>query len=127
MIRKIIIYYLPWLAIMAAIFIFSSIPELIIVEESIFDLIFRKLAHIFVFFLLFTTSYRLFKREKVKKVLFWAVVFTIIYAISDEYHQSFVFGRVGAISDVLVDSLGVLSAYLLLSYNRAFRNFLTQV
>lgn len=127
MTKKVIFYYLPWLFIMAAIFIFSAIPELVIVKESIFDLIFRKIAHIFVFFLLFITSYRLFKKEGMKRVLFWSVIFTIIYAISDEYHQSFVYGRVGAVSDLLIDSLGVLIGCLLFSYNRVFRDILVDI
>lgn len=37
-----------------------------------------------------------------------AVVFTILYACSDEIHQLFVAGRAGMISDVLVDSVGAV-------------------
>jgi len=37
-----------------------------------------------------------------------------IYAASDEYHQSFVFGRAGVIGDVLIDAVGILGAGLCL-------------
>jgi VanZ family protein len=38
---------------------------------------------------------------------------TIAYAISDEYHQSFVDGRVGSVRDVLIDTAGVFAAWAL--------------
>lgn len=39
----------------------------------------------------------------------------IIYAISDEVHQTFVPTRTGKLQDVLIDSLGIGSVYWLLS------------
>jgi VanZ family protein len=37
-----------------------------------------------------------------------AFLITVLYAVSDEYHQTFIFGRQGAARDVLIDSAGVL-------------------
>lgn len=124
LIRKIGCYYLPWLSLMAVIFYLSSIPELVIVEESSWDLLLRKLAHVLVYFFLYLLTFRLFVKEKIGKPFLFSAIFTIIYAISDEYHQTFVFGRVGAVSDVAIDSLGVLAGYLLLSNYRALRDFI---
>jgi VanZ family protein len=102
MIKKIIYYYFPWLLIMATIFYLSSVSELVIVEEGSWDIVLRKVAHIGVYLALYISTYRLFVQEKVKNSFAWSAIFTIIYAVSDEYHQTFVFGRVGAISDVLI-------------------------
>jgi len=40
-------------------------------------------------------------------ILILAVVLAVGYAFSDEYHQSFVFGRQASGQDILIDSLGV--------------------
>ncbi len=43
------------------------------------------------------------------------VIFTTLYAASDEFHQTFVTGRSGSVSDVVVDSLGaVVGAMIIL-------------
>lgn len=41
-------------------------------------------------------------------------VFALIYAISDEFHQSFVPGREAAVSDVMIDTAGILLALFLI-------------
>jgi len=38
--------------------------------------------------------------------LAWAFFLTMIYAISDEYHQSFVPGRSGNLADLVIDATG---------------------
>jgi VanZ family protein len=40
---------------------------------------------------------------------------TVIYAVTDEYHQTFVPGRSGEIKDVLIDSIGACIGYLAFS------------
>lgn len=44
----------------------------------------------------------------------WTVA--VLYAISDEFHQSFVFGRSGELRDVLIDGAGALLGILLLNW-----------
>jgi len=39
-----------------------------------------------------------------------AAAFASLYGISDEYHQSLVFGRSGSVVDVVVNVLGVITA-----------------
>ena len=51
-----------------------------------------------------------------KKVLLLAFILAVGYAFSDEYHQKFVPGRVSALTDVLIDSLGVFSVIGWLGY-----------
>lgn len=53
---------------------------------------------------------------KNKNLIFIGIILAIFYGISDEIHQIFVPGRVCAISDVLIDSIGIfLAGYLYLS------------
>ncbi len=53
---------------------------------------------------------------KNKNLIFISIVLAILYGVSDEIHQLFVAGRVFTISDILIDSIGILFAgYLYLS------------
>ena len=45
-----------------------------------------------------------------------ALVLGLLYACSDEIHQTFVRGRSGEVRDVLVDTAGVLAGALLIAY-----------
>jgi VanZ family protein len=75
-----------------------------------YDFVLRKGAHITVFAILFLLMARAFKNYGLsnKKALLCAFIFTILYAVSDEYHQTFVSQRAGSPSDVAIDSLGVV-------------------
>ncbi|MCP4425990.1 MAG: VanZ family protein, partial [Chloroflexi bacterium] len=48
----------------------------------------------------------------------YAFIITVLYAVSDEFHQTFVPGRGGRLPDVLIDALGGLTA-LLVCHRRA--------
>jgi VanZ family protein len=52
----------------------------------------------------------LFPSQNLAKVLFWAALFSVLYGISDEFHQSFVPYRGARVSDVLIDGVGVILA-----------------
>ena len=43
-----------------------------------------------------------------------AMLFSIVFAASDEWHQSFIPDRFGTVQDVLIDSLGVCTASAIL-------------
>ena len=47
-----------------------------------------------------------------KKTGILSFLFSVIYALSDEFHQTFVPGRDGNIVDVLIDSSGALVGIL---------------
>jgi VanZ family protein len=54
-----------------------------------------------------------------------SVTFCIIYAISDEIHQTFVLGRSGEAIDVILDSVGASAGIVLrLLYNLNFKTIL---
>ena len=46
--------------------------------------------------------------KKLGRLFIQAVLIAALYAASDEYHQTFVPGRAGKISDVMIDSAGAL-------------------
>jgi len=52
----------------------------------------------------------------------FAVAIAVLYAVSDEFHQSFVPGRYPDVRDVLVDAAGALVAVLLLHWRLVRRN-----
>ncbi|MDY3910050.1 MAG: VanZ family protein [Eubacterium sp.] len=49
----------------------------------------------------------------------WALLMTTAYAATDEFHQLFVPGRSGQISDVMLDAAGALAGYLFFLFCRA--------
>lgn len=109
-----IITLIVWSAI---IFYFSSIPGLRSTHTTDFiDFILRKAAHITEFVFLTFVSYRvarLFFTIK-NNAITSAVFYSILYAISDEIHQIFVFSREGKVIDVGIDSIGIIIAVIFL-------------
>ena len=55
------------------------------------------------------------KIKDFKKTVILSFLFSVIYASTDEFHQTFVVGRDGNIVDVLIDSSGSLVGILLSS------------
>lgn len=53
---------------------------------------------------------------KPRGVAFWAWLLATLYAVSDEWHQSWVPGRTGVAKDVLLDSVGAAVAVLLVAW-----------
>lgn len=94
------------------IFYLSHQPELKSGLPHQWDFILRKLAHITEYAILTFLLLRAISRYKVpqRKILILAFVFALFYAFSDEYHQSFIFGRQAASIDVLIDGIGILFA-----------------
>ena len=99
---------------MGLIFYLSAQPNLR-TELGTIDLIGRKLVHMAEFGLLWLLWLRALGWSRAAALA--AAAIAIGYAISDEYHQSFVDGREGAPRDVLIDSAGVLLAAL--AYHRS--------
>ena len=59
-------------------------------------------------------------KGKNKKLILISFIIVIFYGITDEFHQLFVPSRAFAISDILIDSAGILFAgliYILLKYD----------
>ena len=75
----------------------------------------RKIAHFTEYFILGLLIYHLVKQYRVisKTEIIWMILFCVIYAMSDEFHQVFIGGRSPMIFDVIIDSLGSSLSILL--------------
>ncbi len=107
------------------IFYFSNQPRigsgLEEVEAGLVDLALRKCVHVFEYFMLNILFYRALKgsfKLDPKKLFLCSVVFSVIYALLDEYHQSFVPSRTSSIYDVMIDSIGIVGSYILIRFWR---------
>ena len=109
----------PPLALMAVIFALSAQPDLSSGLGTA-DLILRKLAHMAEYGLLVFLWWRaLSDVAPARLAVGLALAISILYAATDEYHQSFVEGRHGTPVDVLIDSVGMAAvAWLLLRRRR---------
>jgi len=66
--------------------------------------------------ILFFFYYSDFFGKKIEfHVLLFILSFILLYAVSDEFHQSFVPGRVCSVKDVIVDFVGALFFVLVLN------------
>jgi len=94
--------YAPPVAVMALIFALSATPDLSS-GLGMWDFVLRKIAHVTIFAVLWLTLAR--ATDWRRPVL--AGVIAVLYAASDELHQSFVAGRHGTPVDVMIDSVGI--------------------
>ena len=77
----------------------------------------RKGAHFTIYMILGILSLFVFWAYKVQKMAWlYALGFSLLYAISDEIHQTFVDGRAGRATDVLIDMAGAIVGILLVSF-----------
>lgn len=129
--RKAWPYILVSFLIMGLIFYFSSqtgtssssLSALIIrtflpflkVEEAQFFI--RKLAHFSIYFGLGFCVFRSFYYSgfSKKKSIGLALLLCILYSASDEWHQTWISGRSGQLSDIVLDSFGSFCSILLAS------------
>jgi VanZ family protein len=111
--RKAVIHPAPrWLAVilwMGVIFALSAMPSLASPLEPFHDFILRKLAHMAEYAVLTGLLFRALRIHIARKtqVLLIAVLVAILYAFSDEWHQTFVPGREGSLRDIGIDALGI--------------------
>lgn len=93
---------------MTFIFILSSIQVGSASEFYWKDFIVKKTAHLIEYGVLATLLYRGLKGSKIvtKKAMCYAIIISFLYAITDEFHQSFTPGRGPAIRDVFIDLIG---------------------
>jgi hypothetical protein len=112
-VRTRVINLLPPLALMAVIFLLSAQPDLS-TGLGFWDLILRKLAHMSSYGLLTFLWWRALVRT-VPNPLALAVGISLLYAVSDEWHQSFVEGRNGSPIDVGIDTIGIVVGALLIN------------
>ncbi len=107
--------WLPVFLWCAVIYYLSSIPGLKSDLPGQWDFMFRKIAHITEYAVLTFLFFRASSRNlNYRKAISYSALFSITYALTDEYHQLFVFGRGGNLGDVFIDSIGVFLAVFLI-------------
>jgi VanZ family protein len=113
--------WLPPLALMAAIFFLSAQPSL----DSglgVLDLIGRKLLHFAIYALLCFLWWRAFATVMGSgRAAVAALLAASAYAVTDEFHQSFVEGRSGTVLDWAIDTAGAALAAMRLRSRRRER------
>jgi VanZ family protein len=103
------VYWLPTLIWMAIIFSFSAQPSLHASSVDWQDLVIKKSAHFgeyFILAVLVNYSLRRTTQFSRSKRLIYTILFILIYAGSDEFHQLFTPGRESRIRDVAIDVFG---------------------
>ncbi len=101
----------PPLAWMTLIFILSAQPSLPGPTDTFWDTLLKKTGH----FVVYAVLARLYLRAmnaggKRGRWMAWGLA--VLYAASDELHQSFVPGRHARLTDVLIDAAGAATLWL---------------
>ena len=94
----------------------------LISNQDRISFIVRKSAHFGVYLVLglLVSNGLIYSNISKSKVFYLALLICVLYAISDEFHQLYVPGRSGQVSDVLLDSTGSLSGILLMNAIRRY-------
>ncbi|MFH0749336.1 MAG: VanZ family protein [Candidatus Gottesmanbacteria bacterium] len=112
---KLIRFWTPVVLWMIIIFVLSSQQKITITDSYTLSFILFKTIHVIEYAFLFTVTYRAIINTMVRKgklPLVIAFIITALYAISDEYHQSFVPTREGRLRDAIIDIAGAAIAWI---------------
>lgn len=112
-----IILSIIWMSI---IFYLSSLPSTSTGPDTLLFKIISKVLHFVIFGILsilylFSLKWDKHLRETGIKFFLISLFLTSIYAITDEYHQSFSPGRTPSVGDVIIDTCGALT-FLTIAY-----------
>ena len=100
----------------AFIFILSAQEVLPGFSVSVYDFIFKKCAHMFVYAVLYFLLFRAYQKTNGKKITrksyLIPILISLLYSLLDEFHQSTVPGRRSTLRDAGYDMLGVTTVLL---------------
>ena len=103
-------HWLPVLCVMGVIFYASNTPGKDIPPLFPYqDVVYHFSAYLVLSFFFSRALNKNKTSLSLTKIFIFAIVFTVIYGISDEFHQAFVPGRSVSAFDVLIDTLGGLT------------------
>jgi VanZ family protein len=102
----------PPLAWMALIYLVSDRPDIPSAPAPFWDFVIKKTLHAMAYAILLGLWWRALKRDQrdPRRALLVALLITLVWAATDEWHQTFVPGRSGRARDVLIDGTGALFA-----------------
>ena len=89
---------------MAAIFTFSSMPATLLPDFGVYDFLVKKSGHAIGYAMLGLAYYYALP-SRLASGYRWvlALLMAVLFALSDEFHQSFVLGRTSSLRDVMID------------------------
>ncbi|NIM92547.1 MAG: hypothetical protein GTO18_02370 [Anaerolineales bacterium] len=105
--RQYLTRWLPAFLLMAVIFLLSSLPSEDIPHYGSLDLLIKKGGHALGYALLAIAYFYALPRSlsSIYRAII-ALLMAILFALSDEFHQSFVQGRNSSLTDVFIDTMG---------------------
>ncbi len=108
---KLLWSWLPPVLLMGIIFYLSSRQNISVSESTTVDFAFFKSLHIIEYgmltFLFFRAYALTFTRWTGRKIVIFSAVSALVYALSDEIHQTFVPTRTGQLRDIFIDLIGI--------------------
>lgn len=92
----------------------SAQPVIPGAEVVAVDFTLKKTGHIIIYGIFYYLIYRSLKTDNrhIWQISLLSFIIAILYAMSDEYHQTLVPGRTGTIKDIGYDTLGMLISWL---------------
>ena len=117
--KKVAKYWLPVILWAVVIFSFSAKPTTRTSEIYWQDFLVKKSAHVFEYGILTILLFRALKKGGIEKkeAGVYSVILAVLYALSDEFHQSFTPGREPTLRDVFFDTTGsFLAVYIIWRY-----------
>lgn len=116
--KKIVNAWFPAFIWMGFIFALSSRKSIGVTDTLLFDFLIFKTLHIIEYAVLYLLIFRGFYLLNSKKInnqyLIYAFLLSLIYAMTDELHQTFVPTREGRLRDVFIDMIGITGMLFLI-------------
>lgn len=120
-----VLYWVPAFAVMVIIFILSSRQRINVSDSKTVNFSIFKTLHMveyaFLYFILFRAFRKTLSKKNQSKSFIFAMVISILYAVSDEIHQSFTPTREPTLRDVTFDAIGI---YLMFQYTKNYLHHL---
>ena len=119
--QRLLYFWLPPFLWIGLIFYVSSQPGTSFPDLGVLDFVAKKGVHVLEYAVLYILLFRAFSSlswagRTTRMAYLLPMLLTILYATSDEVHQTFVPFREGAFRDVCIDSFGMFLAYLFLRW-----------
>lgn len=113
---------------MTLVFVLSSRQSFAVSDEFTFNFIFFKTLHMIEYAIVYLLLFRAFlsgKKANKQPALKKAFIFAVLYAVSDEIHQTMVPTREGTVRDVFIDTVGIGVMYMIIKnyFNRLYNYF----
>lgn len=116
-----IFYWLPPLLVMTIIFILSSKQNISVSDTKAVNFSVFKTLHMleygFLYVLLFRAFRKTLSKQKKDQAFMFAIVTSLLYALSDEIHQMFTPTREPSVRDFTFDAIGI---YLMFQYTKNY-------